>query len=323
MQDLHQDKRFIVFLINMELIGLIGIFISTFLISFIIYKTFKILLKNKINNYEDFVQSILPENFKQHKICTFTISNIVNIFLLISFNIMVAGFATYFIQELHIPQMYGAIIIATLSYIILSNNIDGVIKLNKILIPIIITLIVFLGMTKIDYSIIFLGEYNKSSFCWILSSVLYASYNSIALIPILITLKNKIKTDTEAGIIAFIVELVMIILSLTIFFLMNVFVSEIRNFEIPLVFIASTLGKGMKYVYGFVILMAIFTTAVSDGYGFLKNITIKRENYTLWAITICTLSVIIGQFSFSKLINLLYPVFGYLGIIQIIFLTIK
>ena len=63
--------------------GLIGICISIFLMSYIIYKTFKIVIENDVNNYEDFIQKIMPERFRKNKILNHTINNIINIFLLI------------------------------------------------------------------------------------------------------------------------------------------------------------------------------------------------------------------------------------------------
>lgn len=303
--------------------GLIGIFISILLMSYIIYKTFKIVLDNNINDYEDFIKSIMPEKLKENKMLRATITNIINIFLLISFNIMVAGFATYFMQELNISKWYGAILIAVLAFITLSNSIDGVIKINTYLIPIIILLIAFLGLNRIECTQIIAEEYNKNSIYWILSSILYASYNSITLVPILINLKEHINTKKESAIVTFCVTIIMITLSVIIFLLMNTFIKEIDKVEIPIVYIASSLGEWFKYIYGLVILIAIFTTAISSGYGFLSNITKKRKKYILYAGIICIFSVLIGQIGFSNLINLLYPIFGYLGILQVIFLIMR
>lgn len=302
--------------------GLIGIFISIILMGYIIYKTFKIVLENNINNYEEFVRTIMPHKLKENKILRLTISNIVNIFLLISFNIMVAGFATYFMQELNISKWYGAIIIAVLTFVTLSNSIDGVIKINTYLVPIIIILISFLGINKIEFIGINSGEHSGRSMYWILSSILYASYNSITLIPILISLKDKINVKKQSALISICVGIIMLILSIIIFLLMNSFIKEIYQIEIPLVYIANTLGKGFKYIYGVVILIAIFTTAIGSGYGFLNNITKKRKSYMICAGAMCLVSILIGQIGFSSLINMLYPIFGYLGIVQIIFLII-
>ncbi len=322
MRDLHQAKKSILFLIDMDLIGLIGIFISVLTMSCIIYKTLNIVVEKDIKNYEEFVTNIMPYGIRENKILRFTINNIINIFLLISFNIMVAGFATYFMQELNISKLYGAILIAVLTFITLSNNIDGVIKINTYLIPIIILLISFLGINKIEFIPIASVEKDNSMY-WILSSILYASYNSITLIPILIGLKNKVKKNKEAFLITISVAIIMLILSIIIFLLMNTFIKEIKGVEIPIVYIANNLGVVAKYIYGLVVLIAIFTTAIGSGYGFLSNVTNSRKKYRLYTLIMCVVCILICQLGFSNLISLLYTIFGYLGIVQIIFLLCK
>ena len=300
--------------------GLIGVFASCFLIGYIIYKTFSIMLNNDITNYQDFVVKIIPERLSNSKILGFTINNIINIFLLISFNIMVAGFGSYFFQELNMPQIYGSVLIAVLSFITLSKNIDGVIKINTYLIPVLVLLIIFLGVKKIGYVENIVCYNNNKSVTWFLSSILYASYNSISLIPILVSLKGHINTKKEVKIISFCTMLVMLVLSIVIFLIMNSFIEDIKTVEIPIVYIANMLGKGFKYIYGIAILMAIFTTAISTGYGFLNNVTKGRKSYKTLLVIICIISIFAGQIKFSKLVSAIYPIFGYLGMIQIIFL---
>lgn len=290
------------------------------LMTLIIYKTFKLILRNNIQTYQDFERSVMPNKFKDNRILEITINNIINIFLLISFNIMVAGFATYFLQELNISKWYGAIIMALLCFITFSKSIEGIVKTNEYLIPILILLIVFLGVKKINNLYIIQISNTSSSMYWIISSILYASYNSITLIPILISLRKYITNIKEAKQVSIFTTVFMIILSVTIFLLMNIFIKEIENIEIPIVYIANTIGRGFKYIYGITVLIAIFTTAISAGYGFLINVTKIKKRYMIVSIVMCIASVFVGQFGFSNLINLLYPIFGYLGIIQIIFL---
>ena len=236
---------------------------------------------------------------------------------------MVAGFATYFTQEINISKWIGASFIAILAFITLLSSIDGVIKINMYLIPVIILLITLLGINKIDYQKNIIIEQNKTSIYWILSSILYASYNSITLVPILISLKNKINKNLESKIITILVAIIMLILSIIIFLLINTFIKHITRIEIPIVYIASSLGNGAKYIYGIVILIAIFTTAISSLYGFLNNIKVNGKKYVLYTLSICIASIFVGQIGFSNLINLLYPILGYLGIIQIILLIIN
>lgn len=320
MRDLHLGQEIYTFFNIYGTKGLLGLFLSIGLIAIMIYKTFKIIIENKIENYQEFITNVVPDRFKNNNILKFTINNIINIFLLISFNIMVAGFATYFWQELNISKWCGAIIIAILSFITFSKNIDGIAKINAYLIPTLILLILFLGFNKItNISIIRIQE-KQNTLYWIISSILYASYNSITLVPILITLKKYIKTNKEAKVTSILTAIIMIVLSVCIFLLMNLFINKIAKIEIPIVYIASTMGMAFKYVYGITVLIAIFTTAISAGYGFLSNATRNKKSYIVLSILICICSIFIGQIGFSNLINLLYPIFGYLGIIQIIFL---
>ena len=302
--------------------GLIGIIVSIGLISLIIYKSLNIIKNNNIQNYQSFIKHIVLVKLKNNNLLIYSINNIINIFLVISFNVMVAGFSTYFFQELSIPKFYGAIIIAVLSYIIFINGIEGLMKINTCFIPIIILLICFLGINKIEKMYIILQTGDTNSFYWLLSSILYASYNSIPLFPILINFKDKINNRKEIVLITFIIFFLMLIMSIIIFLLINSHIQDVKDIEIPIVYIASTIGKGFKYLYGIVILIAIFTTAIGSGYGFLKNITFDKKKNRLIAGTMCLISVFVGQLGFSSLINFLYPVFGYLGLVQIFFLLI-
>ena len=300
--------------------GLIGIIVSVTLMGFIINKTLKIVIKNDIKGYKDFLIYILPEKIKNNKLLVLTIDSVINIFLLISFNIMVAGFATYFFQELAIPKIYGAIVCAILSFIVIRKDITGVIRINTFLVPAIIILIIFLGFKKINYSKVTLETENLKINFWAISSFIYASYNSIALIPILISLKNKVQTKKESNLITIFVFIILLLLSIIIFLLINSFINEAHRIEIPIVYIAGLMGNFFKYIYGFVILSSIFTTAVGSGYGFLTNITTDKYIHLRCAALICIFSILVAQIKFSNLINVLYPVFGLLGLTQIFFL---
>ena len=75
-----------------------------------------------------------------------------------------------------------------------------------------------------------------------------------------------------------------------------------------------------KYLYGFIIIISIFTSAISAGYSFLKNVSSNKKTYKLVLIFMCVSSVLISPIGFSKLVEVLYPFFGLLGLIPIIYL---
>ena len=82
------------------------------------------------------------------------------------------------------------------------------------------------------------------------------------------------------------------------------------------------LGIIYKYLYGLIILGAIVTTEISAGYGFLNNISKNTNRFKLNNKIICILSIPISLIGFSNLVNVLYPFFGILGLVQI-FLILK
>ena len=297
--------------------GILGILISSLLIGVSIY----IILKNSselnVNSYNEFLEkSTISNNIK------IILKFIINLFLLISFYIMVSGFGAYFKQEFNVPNILTAIIILIICYITFMKNIEGIAKVNTIIIPVLIIIVIGLG---IKCNII--SSISKASMAnmevsgnWLISSIEYASYNTILLVPILLSLKNYAEKNEKK--ISIITTIIFFTLSIIIYFIM--FNMEgLENVEIPLVYIANKFGSIYSIVYSIVVVSAIYTTMISAGYGFLNNCTKTKKSYKLLAIIICISAVFISNFSFAKLVNLTYPVFGLLGLIQLWFIVRK
>ncbi len=297
--------------------GILGILISSFLIGISIYIILKKSSELKVNSYNELLEkSAISKNIK------IILKFIINLFLLISFYIMVAGFGAYFKQEFIIPNILTAIIILIICYITFMKNIEGIAKVNTIIIPVLIIIVIGLG---IKCNII--SSISKASMAnmevsgnWLISSIEYASYNTILLVPILLSLKNYAEKNEKK--ISIITTIIFFTLSIIIYFIM--FNMEgLENVEIPLVYIANKFGSIYSIVYSIVVVSAIYTTMISAGYGFLNNCTKTKKSYKLLAIIICISAVFISNFSFAKLVNLTYPVFGLLGLIQLWFIVRK
>lgn len=302
-------------------LGIIGILISGILTGIIIYIALKMINKKDINNYNDFLEKINIKN----KYINMLIKNIITIFLLISFYIMVAAFSAYINQNYEIPIYISSIIFAVLTYIIFIKNIQGMIKVNEILVPFLLILILYLGVKNIPYLVetknVLKNNINEKGF--FLNSILYASYNSIMLIPVLVTMKKYINSKAQIKKISIISSALIIVLSLCIFGLLLRGKYYIQNVEMPLLNITMQFGKIYLYIYSFIIITSIFTTAISAGYSFLENVSKNKKQYKIILIFMSVTSVLVSNIGFSKLVEILYPLFGILGIVQIIFLVRK
>ena len=312
--------------------GLLGITISSLILGIIISKTLKIIKENNIQNYKEFLDIIINKKYnikiKQHKNKKLTqfINIVVNTFILVTFFIMIAGFGTYFMQQFGLNQLIGSSILSLITYVILNTNVKGVVKANEIIVPILIISVIIIGLMNLnELPLLQIKNYlipnNSPEF--ILEAILYASYNSILLIPVLITLNKYIKNKKQATIIGMISALIILIMSVLIFLLLTKVDVNIEKLEMPVVYVVSNMLKILEYVYGFIILGSIFTTTISLGVSFLQNTSKNQKSYTQIALIMCITSIAVSQIGFSNLVNMLYPIFGYLGILQIYKILVK
>ena len=300
--------------------GLIGILISSLIIGVVISKTFQVVNRYGIDTYKDFLKVLIKRKGKIAPVIHF----IINSFILITFFIMIAGFGAYFEQELGINSLIGSSILAILTFVIFMTSVKGVVKANELLVPLLIGFLTVIGITNLkEIPFGALGNYmirvKEDSF--VLSAILYSSYNSILLIPVLLTLKNYLKDKKQILSIASISTIIIILLSIIVFLLLVRVDVDITNLEMPAVYVVSHSFKILRYIYGFIILGSIFTTTISLGTSFLQNITKNKKSYTQIAVIMCITSVLVSKIGFSNLVNLLYPFFGYLGLVQIFKLT--
>lgn len=111
----------------------------------------------------------------------------------------------FLLKNYGINKLIGSAIIAIFSYIIFLNNIKSVTKVNSIVIPILITIIFVVGIKNI-MSINTIALKTKMSIekgvYWLIEAIVYASYNIILLIPVLINIGAFIKNKKQIKIVA-------------------------------------------------------------------------------------------------------------------------
>lgn len=292
--------------------GIYGILIMSILIGIFIYKSLKIIYQKQVYNYNDFL-NLFIKNTKIRNVILW----IVNVLLLVSFYIMVAGFGAYFEQEIGINRIIGSIVLNLLCVIVFFSNIKGVLKASNLIVPFLIFFIFFIGIKNIKK--IRTIDFYQMKNNWILSMLIYNSYNFILLMPVLISLKKQITKEKNIKKVSILVTIIILILSINIFFLLlNANIKEIENQEMPIVYIISNYFNKYKKIYAFIVLASIFTTAISVGIGFLQNISKNSNSYPQFVLFMCITSLLMSNIGFSKLLNFIYPVFGYIGILQIV-----
>ena len=307
------------FFFSFGLKGLLGIIISSILIGIIIYKTLKIVTEKNVDNYKKFLDYFIKNETVKN-----IINTTINIFILLSFYIMIAGFGAYLQQEYEINSIIGSTILGILSYFLFKTNVNGIIKINEILIPILISVVTIIGIINfknLDIANIKYYITTQNTKSWL--RILYASYNCVLLIPVLITMKEFIKKKTDIKYIAYIVTtIVIILLSIVYMILINIDV-DINKLEMPAVYAINRICPIMKNIYGVIILISIFTTAISLGISFINNISKNKKQFNKIGLLICSTAIVFSKIGFANLVNLLYPILGMLGLVQVTLMVVK
>lgn len=304
-------KEIEVFFANFGKNGIYGIGLASIFTVVIIYCVLIKIRGTNIENYNSYLNEMKINN-KVKEI----LNAIINIFLFTSFYIMASGFCAYFKQEFNLDIINIAIVLAICCYITFMGKIDKVTKINTILIPFLIFMVLLVGVKSEMFNQKIENMIQISNRSWIISSLEYASYNSILLIPILIELKKY--TYKKEGSISVISGAVFFVLAMVLFLILTK-EGVSGNIELPLIQIVKQFGINYKYIYGFVIISAIFTSAISAGYSFLINCSKTKKTYKKLCFVICVGVVVVCNIKFSYLINIVYPIFGFLGLLQVIY----
>lgn len=302
-----------------QLNGIYGIVITGIifiLFTPLIFRLGKIL---EIDSYHQFFYKYLPVPLP------FLFDLIYSIFLVGSIAVMLAGTGALFNNLLGLPYFIGVIFTLIFILITLFLKKEGVLVVSSVLIPalIIITITVISSfLNRIDINYLCFIEKNiieRNTANWYLDSLLYGAYNMVMAIAVMssIVSREKTKDIIIGGILG---GIILSILNILIYIgLASAFHSTPQQ-EIPLLYLAVRCGKQMYLAYIIALYFAMLTTAIANFYAFTNRFTdlfnIKYETGVLISIFIVLALVPAG---FSTLVNYLYPFFGYISIIIIIF----
>lgn len=292
--------------------GQIGIIVAIGLIAVIIYKTLKIIYEKNILDYEELLNKTINE---KNKIIIYTIKNIINIFLIISYFIMCSAFSTYCMENYNIPKLLGGATISILSYLILRKDIKAIIKTNELLMPFVIVFIIIIGVITLNWN--GFNTNKQDLYKPIIKGILYANYNCITLIPMLITLKKEISNKKQIKSISVLSFIILYLLTEIIYISQGKI--EINNVEMPMLEVSRRISIYFVIIYGIMTGIAIFTSAISAAYSLTNNIKTNEKIKRIIIIVLCITAIPASTLSFSNLVNLAYPIFGLLGIMQIFF----
>lgn len=298
--------------------GTWGIYISGVLFSLIGMLLLLKIYNNKIESFDDVSKRIFGR--KVHIL----VEIIISISLYTGFSIMIAGSGAIFQEQLGLSFNLGMIIMAICAFIVFLFSLEGLSFINSILVPLLIIGILFISIyigAGEAYDVMDITGVNiskKGNF--ITSAILYFGSNCLILIVVfssLLPLINDKKTAILGGVVG---GLTLYILGAAILNSMLMYYDEVLILDIPMLKICSYIGEGYRKLYAIILWIAMFTTALANGFGFVNKYSKGRNKYLVSSV-FCVSAIPLAKLGFSNLVSVIYPIFGVIGfIIMLLFL---
>lgn len=310
-------KELISFFVCHGIYGIIGMFISGIFFSLIGFGVLKIVHENKITDYHSFSIYIFGNklgNISEWLVCAF---------LLVLFSAMISAGGEMSHTVFKISRLKGEIILSLLCFITFLFELDGFIDINTLLAPILVIggiltgIYVFLNPAFENvFNHLIPSDFSPSG-NFILSSFIYVSYNIITAVTVLVSLNKLISSNRVSkygGILGGVCVCILgISMSLPLFSNYEIIYSS----QMPVLEIVLNYDF-LKYIYVVILLSAIFTTALANGFSLIQNFGTKGGNKLAVKIFLTIWGIIMAQIGFSNFIEKIYPFFGIIGLFEAI-----
>ena len=239
--------------------------------------------------------------------------------------VMFAGAGSTFQQMYGLNPGIGSILMATATILTLLLNADNIIKIVAVLTPYlmgIIFIILIYSLFTMEYSI---GELNvmaqnqtSAAPNWMLSTILYVSYNIASGAAMLIVMGGTVKNRKIAGrggiLGGIMLGFLILLINAALFAKMDV----VAGVEMPTLQLAKQIHPIVGFLMSVMLLGMMYSTAVGMFYIFTVRImSPKRKLFKPAVMVIGLAGFAVSLVGFTTLVGKLYSSIGYLGLLLI------
>ena len=259
-------------------------------------------------------------------------------FIFLSYTVMIAGAQATAVQHFNAPKYVGGAIMAAAVILVvmlgLGKIVDVIGKIGPVIaiLAIIIGLIsIFMNMDKLGSSLDLMGQLVESgkvkvaSKNFFLSAGSYVGFNMIWLVAFLAEVGNKAKSlkDAEAGVFIGSTGFSVAIFIMSIAIILSI--SDLYDSQIPVLVLAGKINPVLATIFSIFIMLGIFTTSVP----LLWTVTGRffdegTKKYKLFTLIAGIVGAVIGlTLKFDSLVNIVYVVNGYIGMVLLTWMIIR
>lgn len=253
---------------------------------------------------------------------------VIMVFLFAGYCVMLSGSGAIVVELFGCGKEIGVYIMSGAVFLVLINNVKGIADANSLLVPILVLAIVAISVlaVKSQGNIMFSNFYGgiQDANGWWIASLLYVSYNSVPAIVVLSTTLDILPNKKNAVLAGISGGVILLIMSFFIMIPLLIFDNDVRGTNIPMLAIAGRMGLYAEYIYSGVLLIAMFTTAIGNAFGFVKRcMQFTGLKISLISLVVCLMAIPFSKFRFAKLVHIMYPILGYIGMVLFVIMILK
>lgn len=307
-------------------IGLVGMAIAAVLLS-----SFGIVLTRyvQLTGISDMDKVVIKKDIKALRF----IFVLLEVFFLFGvFVIMTAGVGAMLEQVFGINPLVGSAVFAVLVGLVAVFGMSGMVTAFSVTVPLLVIMsaVIFAvsgvknGFSSIDFSV----STNENPLLqnWLVSAVVFVSYNLFASIGILTPIGKEVKTKRTlyAGIIGGGALLLLIAFGIMLTMAMN---PDSVTAQLPMLAAAQSISPVFTFIFALLLFGGMFGTSVSSVFAideFVKaRYNVGRKVSVIIIFVISILAFVDSIFGFDKLIGVVYPVCGYLGVAALVLIVVN
>ena len=293
--------------------GLAGIVVSALLFSLLGWGMLDLQERWKIKSYPEFFEYLLGRKWGRWA------DGLVSILLFVGMVAMISGSGALFYEYFGFSRWLGIFLTGSVIALALWFRGEGVLWINSALIPLkfiiclgIATAAIFLTTSQDVMDVVLVQ--NPIVKNWVFSAVLYVSFNLTLAMVVFASLGRDVQRPgarlgavlggLALGVFAFVIGVALLKFP------------DSLGLEIPMVAIAGKLGDWPAFFYVVVLWLAMSTAAIGNGFSLVSRVVdTGKLSYRNATLLILLFLLPIAGVKFSKIVQLVYPLFGYLGLV--------
>lgn len=240
---------------------------------------------------------------------------------------MSAAGGSIFQQQFGLSRILGGAVIITMVIVTVLGGFDRIAHVFRYMIPVLILTVLLtsvLVITKDLPASQVPAELEPSPLAahWILSAILYVSYNVLAVVPIVATASIHAKSERHAVLGGGLGGLFVTLLILVLLIALNTDGNFSQSMDLPVLAYSGRLSPVLNLLYICVLLFAVYGSATSNYYGFTTKL--KQSPKKKWLIIIIAwVGFLFGLIGFKNVVAYMFPIEGFMGIVIVLMVMVN